>query len=278
MVPNARRMIVHLRFWPFGRRSAAVGSGQRDPDALGREEDEYEDGLQAAIAKLPWFGEGIALRASGRRRRGRALDIAEIQRVFLAWLGGPPASDVAARALVGQRTVYSVLHRVVYSEDPVPLLPLWVELGLIAGLTSPYGARMVQCDVVCLVCHAHVHHALGFGYRRDVRWFRQDRLDRGFHGGNAYAIACDIQAHLTSHFHLGEDPLQRVGTFGWLLRGLLVEDAWSKLPDRTAERVPVVPLRLTRESEHQRSLRLWRRELLETRRAVPPPTEPGRGF
>lgn len=92
--------------------------------------------VQALEDDLPWFGQGYAP-LPGKRWAGDRLLGADHYSVLLSWLAGGSAAMIARRTHVARRTVYAVLHQVIYIADPTTTLSRWYGFGLIGGMVIP---------------------------------------------------------------------------------------------------------------------------------------------
>ncbi len=151
----------------FRRSKANTVKGQpayqgKSPFLVARqqEEDRYLEWFghqQDLIGRLPWFGERISpVRARGSREKGQALTVEDEERVLLSWLAGGSRSQMAVRAGVSRRTVYNLVHRVIYETEPQAALFKWYEAGLYACMSVPrfeLVSRSGNPDLVCLICH-----------------------------------------------------------------------------------------------------------------------------
>ena len=265
--------------WFFGsfRRRAQKPTAPETPGPpkVYATEPEWQDWMAARIENLPWFGEDVPLTKRRGGRPGRALSEAEQQLVLLSWLVEGSAAQKAERVGVGRRSIYRALHRVIYTDAPDELMGIWADLGLIVGLITPRCLENPEHEydeIVCLVCHQ-----VGGAYNHRLRelkvgqTFRPDPLRQVVGSLNAWAVSCAAQAHLVGHFMLAEDPLQQPPRRGWFLRGIRVEDAWSRLPDLTVRQAPYAPPLVTGGSEQDRKLRQWRARLLAEGKRSPPP-------
>ena len=248
--------------WLVSHRTAPLEASPTPPEA-GRPEEPSEEDPEEVVSSLPWFGEQI-VSGKGDRRRGRRVDAGEEQRVLLSWLVGGSSADVAARVPVGRRTVYRVLRRLIYVEDPARLVAHWADLGLIMGVTTGVGRR-ADIEIACLICHSIVHHTFWLSKPRRLsgRTFRPDPVRQGFDAGRTFFMGSDIQAHLLGHFELGGDPLQEIGHRGWMVRSWVVDDVWSRLPERTLNRAETLLQGGVLDREEELALQEWRRRVLD---------------
>ena len=262
-----------MHIWFLRRRTSSRATEHNRPRPpeqrlIFQSEGDWWDWLVKAIARLPWFGEQVPMSVPRHRRRGHALSHQEQQHVFLSWLAGGSAQDVAERAGVGRRTVYRVLSRVIYTDDPEAMMGWWGVLGLIVGLATPLcleNRDHVFDDVVCLICHEWIGtFKLSSRPLQPGTTFQPDPMTLTGGVMDRWDEACVAQAHLVEHFRLQEDPLQQPGRFGWLMRAFLNEDSLSRLPADTASNVPVESTKRW-EDLHGASQgsQEWRRRLFE---------------
>ena len=267
------------------RQSAREGKGSppkghlvlpRD-EQVQQEQREYQNWRKLQrnlIRELPWFGQNFSPAGFQSRRCGRqALTESEEDRLLLSWLAGGTSRVVGSRLGVNRRTVYNVLHRLVYTSDPGKLLLRWHRAGLYTCMYAPRYKTIKETgwqDLICNICHDV------FG---EYGWLIRDIGDKAGQTFTPKLIgqlapfpwilaARAIQAHLIRHFWLDEDPSGCVSN----------DTAWSQLPDRVVEEALVlgsyarVYAAIGTAGVAEERWREWRAAVLQARKGpLPPP-------
>jgi hypothetical protein len=184
---------------------------EAEPEALS-DPDAYFRAVSTAAQRFRWFGEFHIAPSRGIDYELRRKTIPALRRVLIAYLGGRPMPSVANRVRTSRRTVYKVIHRVIYHSFSD--LDTWSELGLIRIWDLPeVEFRVTQLQnyiwfpedhaaVICLLCHRLIGHIV-----LEERLYNSSLIE-----GNDRRIQYvsrenqRIRGHLIAHFHLDGRP------------------------------------------------------------------------
>lgn len=170
-------------------------------------ENDWHQRVIEIVDGLPWFGQGVGPARSGvRRPKGERITTEDQRRVLVSWLGGGSAAQVARRAGVSRRSVYNILKKLIYVQDPMRMMAIWSDLGLIACVITPECIRQDtqyrSPQVVCLICHRRVTPHYGTHPRKEVGEVFRPSVRVRREVDVVYKYDSAIGGHLVLHFLL----------------------------------------------------------------------------